>query len=62
MRGLLVYIPGYGFATIEDIGAGFPDRHWVDLGYSDKDFVTWSGYVTVYFVAPAPANIMYILE
>jgi len=62
MKGLPVYISGYGFATIEDIGGGFPDRHWVDLGYSDSDWVNWSGNVTVYFLAPAPANIMYILE
>jgi uncharacterized protein YabE (DUF348 family) len=62
MRGLPVYIPGYGYATIEDIGAGFSDRHWVDLGYSDNDFVSWSGHVTVYFLTPVPANIMYILD
>jgi uncharacterized protein YabE (DUF348 family) len=62
MRGLLVYIPGYGYATIEDIGGGFSDRHWVDLGYSDNDFVNWSGYVTLYFLTPVPANIMYILD
>jgi len=62
MKGLSVYIPGYGFGTIEDIGAGFSDRHWVDLGYSDEDWISWSGYVTVYFLTPIPANIMYILE
>jgi len=62
MRGLTVYIPGYGYGTIEDIGGGFPDRHWIDLGYSDEDWVNWSGSVTVYFVPPVPANIMYILE
>ncbi len=62
MRGLAVYITGYGYATIEDIGAGFSDRDWVDLGYSDDDWVSWAGYVTVYFLSPAPANIMYLLE
>jgi uncharacterized protein YabE (DUF348 family) len=62
MRGQAVYIPGYGFGTIEDIGAGFSDRHWVDLGYSDKDWQRWSGFVTVYFLTPVPANIMYALE
>ena len=62
MRGQPVYIPGYGFATIEDIGAGFSDRHWVDLGYTDEDWVSWSRYVTVYFLTPVPANIMWILE
>jgi 3D (Asp-Asp-Asp) domain-containing protein len=62
MRGAAVYIPGYGFATVEDIGAGFSDRHWIDLGYSDEDWVSWSGYVTVYFLTPIPSNIMYVLE
>ena len=62
MKGARVYIPGYGFATIEDIGAGFSDRHWVDLGYSDQDWVSWSRYVTVYFLTPVPTNILYILN
>ena len=62
MRGSRVYIPGYGFGTIEDIGAGFPDRYWVDLGYSDEDWVSWSRYVKVYFLAPIPTNILYILN
>ena len=62
MRGARVFIPGYGFATIEDIGGGFSDRHWVDLGYSDADWVRWSQYVTVYFLAPVPSNILYVLE
>ena len=62
MKGANVYIPGYGLATIEDIGAGFPDRNWVDLGFSDEDWVSWSSYVTVYFLTPIPSNIMYILN
>jgi uncharacterized protein YabE (DUF348 family) len=62
MKGQRVYITGYGFATIEDIGAGFSDRHWVDLGFSDDDWVSWSSYVTVYFLTPVPANILWILE
>lgn len=62
MKGATVYIPGYGFGTIEDIGAGFSDRYWVDLGYSDEDWVSWSSYVTVYFLLPIPSNILYILD
>jgi len=62
MKGQAVYITGYGFATIEDIGAGFSDRHWVDLGYTDEDWISWSRNVTVYFLTPIPANIMWILE
>lgn len=62
MAGQRVYIPGYGFATIEDIGAGVSGRHWVDLGYSDEDWVSWSGTVTVYFLTPVPANVLWILD
>ncbi|MCS6992876.1 MAG: G5 domain-containing protein [Anaerolineales bacterium] len=58
LRGTQVYIPGYGIATIGDVGGGFPDgRLWIDLAYSDEDWQPWSGWVTVYFLAPAPAFI-----
>ncbi len=62
MRGLPVYIPGYGFATIEDVGAGIAGQNWIDLGYSDEDWVSWSRNVTLYFLTPVPANVMWILE
>lgn len=55
--GVPVYIPGYGIATIEDIGGGFPDRHWIDLGYSDEDWELWSSYTTLYFIAPVPPDV-----
>jgi uncharacterized protein YabE (DUF348 family) len=64
MKGLRVYIPGYGFATIEDVGGGVPwSANWVDLGYRSENYVPWSENVTVYFLAPAPPpeNIMYVL-
>jgi uncharacterized protein YabE (DUF348 family) len=58
LAGSQVYVPGYGVAVIGDLGGGFPDgRLWIDLGYSDEDWQTWSGMVTVYFLAPAPATI-----
>jgi uncharacterized protein YabE (DUF348 family) len=58
LAGSQVYIPGYGVAVIADVGGGFPDgRLWIDLGYSDADYQSWSGMVTVYFLAPAPASI-----
>jgi uncharacterized protein YabE (DUF348 family) len=62
MRGGPVYVPGYGYATIEDIGAGFADRHWIDLAYSDEEWISTAGWVTLYFLPPVPANIMWILE
>lgn len=56
LAGTQVYIPGYGIATIGDVGGGFPDgRPWIDLAYSDADYVGWSGYHTVYFLGEAPA-------
>lgn len=62
MRGQQVYIPGYGFATIADTGGGIPGKAWIDLGYSDEDYETWAEWVTVYFLAPIPANILYVLN
>jgi 3D (Asp-Asp-Asp) domain-containing protein len=57
MRGQQVYVPGYGKAVIADIGAGVPGQNWIDLGYSDSDYVEWHQPVTVYFLTPIPANI-----
>jgi uncharacterized protein YabE (DUF348 family) len=62
MVGQPVYVPGYGTATIEDIGAGIPDKLWIDLGYSDSDWVEWGDWVTVYFLTPVPANILWVLN
>jgi uncharacterized protein YabE (DUF348 family) len=56
-QGARVYIPGYGIASVQDIGAGVPGQYWVDLGYSESDFVNWHQNVTVYFLTPVPANV-----
>ncbi len=64
MKGARVYIPGYGFGTIEDIGGGVNwSTNWVDLGYKKENYEPWSKNVTVYFLTPIPPpeNIMYIL-
>jgi uncharacterized protein YabE (DUF348 family) len=62
LQGVEVYIPGYGRAVIGDICGGCVGKPWIDLGYSDSDWQEWSGYVTVYFLAPAPASIPYVLQ
>jgi 3D (Asp-Asp-Asp) domain-containing protein len=63
VRGMQVYIPGYGTAIVADVGAGYPDgRPLIDLGYSDSDSVGWSSWVTVYFLAPAPLEIPWFLQ
>jgi resuscitation-promoting factor RpfB len=62
MVGQQVYIPGYGYATIEDMGGGIPGTPWVDLAYSDDEFVAWHSWVTIYFLTPVPGNILYDLN
>ena len=57
MKGQQLYIPGYGPATIEDVCNGCIGKAWVDLGYTDSDYQDWGQWVTVYFLAPVPANI-----
>jgi len=64
MRHMRVYIPGYGFAAVEDVGGGVPwSTNWVDLGYKAENYVPWSEPVEVYFLAPIPPpeDIMYVL-
>lgn len=61
-----LYIPGYGKATVEDVGGGAPvgNHYWVDLGYSDGDpnIFAWGQWETVYFLTPVQEpNPGYIL-
>ena len=62
LRGQQLYIPGYGFGTVEDVCGGCVGKPWIDLGYTDADYKGWSSWVTVYFLTPVPANILYTLE
>ncbi len=66
MQGQALYVPGYGYATIEDVCGGCVGKPWVDLGYTDAQFALegdqWGKFVTVYFLAPAPANIVDVLQ
>jgi resuscitation-promoting factor RpfB len=59
--GSKVYVPGYGVGLVADTGGGVPGRYWIDLGYSESDFVNWHQSVTVYFLTPVPANVMWVL-
>lgn len=63
MGGTGVYVPGYGYATVEDIGVGFSDRHWIDLGYTDEGYEAWHYWVTLYFLTPVPSadQILWVL-
>jgi len=70
LAGMKVYIPGYGVATIGDTGGGpiiesafgVPRYQWIDLGYDDNNIGGLSGWVTVYFLEPAPAEIPYFFQ
>ncbi len=62
MRGQRLYIPGYGYGTVEDVCGGCVGKPWIDLGYSDADYKGWASWVTVYFLTPVPSNILYALE
>ncbi|MBN2117056.1 MAG: DUF348 domain-containing protein [Anaerolineales bacterium] len=62
MQGQRLYIPGYGFATVEDVCGGCVGKPWIDLGYSDNDYEQWSSWVTVYFLTPVPVNVVYDLQ
>lgn len=60
--GTQMYVPGYGFAEAADTGGGVKGL-WIDLGYEDDNWQSWSQYVTVYFLTPVPpaGSITYIL-
>jgi uncharacterized protein YabE (DUF348 family) len=60
--GTQVYVPGYGVGLVADVGGGIPGRFWIDLGYSDSDYISWHQDVTVYFLTPVPDQIMYIVQ
>lgn len=70
LAGMRVYIPGYGLATIGDTGGGpivetnfgVARAQWIDLGYDDDNIGGLSGWVTVYFLEPAPAEIPYFFR
>ncbi len=70
LNGQRLYIPGYGPAVIGDVGGGYiieqnlgvSRYRWIDLGFDDNNITDMSGWVTVYFLAPAPAMIPDLLR
>ncbi|MFN2121295.1 MAG: G5 domain-containing protein [Anaerolineales bacterium] len=70
LNGQRLYIPGYGFAVIGDLGGGYIFENstgisrykWIDLGFDDGNVEDMSGWITVYFLAPAPATIPSVLK
>jgi uncharacterized protein YabE (DUF348 family) len=65
LNGQRVYISGYGYAVIGDLGNGLKVQEltgvsrykWIDLGFDDNNMPDMTGWVTVYFLEPAPATI-----
>ncbi len=57
-----IYVPNYGKAIAGDVGGGLYGR-WIDLAYSDDDYVGWSTYGDVYYLTPVPSpdKINYLL-
>lgn len=62
LKGVRVYVPGYGIGVIGDVCPGCVGKPWIDLGYDDGNYVVWSGWVTVYFLPPAPPETPWFLK
>ena len=58
--GTQLYVPGYGPALAADTGGGVVGRI-IDLAYPTDEYIPWHAYVTVYFLWPPPANIVWII-
>ncbi|MFH1185389.1 MAG: G5 domain-containing protein [Chloroflexota bacterium] len=65
LNGQRLYIPGYGYAVVGDVGGGFIIEQnlgisrykWIDLGFDDNNILDMTGWLTVYFLPPVPASI-----
>ena len=59
--GTELFVPGYGVGIAADTGGPRRTRLWIDLGYDDSNWVSWSKPVDVYLLTPVPAQIDYML-
>ncbi|MFO7680799.1 MAG: G5 domain-containing protein [Chloroflexota bacterium] len=57
-----VFVPGYGVAIAGDTGGGIRGR-WLDLGWDEDNYESWTGHVDVYYLTPVPPpeKINYLL-
>ena len=70
LQGARIYVPGYGYAVVGDVGGGYIVENligvsryrWIDLGFDDNNIIDMSGWLTVYFLAPAPASIPPVMQ
>jgi resuscitation-promoting factor RpfB len=56
-----MYVPEYGVGIMADTGGPRRSRYWIDLGYSDDDYVSWHRTVDIYLLTPVPETIPYLL-
>jgi resuscitation-promoting factor RpfB len=56
-----LYVRGYGVGVSADTGGPRSNPYWIDLGYSDSDWRSWSSWVDVYLLTPVPDTITYLL-
>ena len=59
--GTQLYVPGYGVGEAADTGGPRSTRYWIDLGYDDENYQSWSRWTDVYILGPIPDNITYLL-
>ena len=59
--GTQIYVPGYGVGLVADTGPSRGFSRWVDLGYDDENWVSWSQWTDVYLLLPIPNNIPFVL-
>lgn len=59
--GSQVYVPGYGVGLAADTGGPRKFKLWIDLGYDDENWISWSKYTDVYLLTPVPTNFPYML-
>jgi resuscitation-promoting factor RpfB len=59
--GTQLFVPGYGIGVAADTGGPRSTRLWIDLGYDDENWVSWSKQVDIYLLTPVPTEIDYIL-
>ncbi len=57
--GTGVYVEGYGIGSMQDTAAAWYVQQqpmFIDLGYSDADYRSWSRWVDVYLLTPVPVG------
>lgn len=59
--GSRVYVAGYGIGEAADTGGPRRFALWIDLGYDDENWVSWSKYTDVYLLTPVPPDIDFIM-